>query len=169
MKILISEIPDEGIELKIDEPLEIDAVKLISLVRGELGIKKVGPEVVIEGEITAEAELECGRCLKNFTAGVNVPVNVMYHPVEELNTENKHEIREDALDLGFYFGDEFDVPELLKEQIILNIPMKPLCSETCKGICPKCGIDLNVANCSCKEKDVDPRFNALKKLLAKGA
>jgi uncharacterized protein len=169
MKIVISEIPDEGIDLKIDEKFEIDTVKLTSSVQGNLSIKKVGHEIVVQGDISTGAELQCSRCLKNYVDEMNIPINVIYHPVEELKTEGKHEIKEDELEMGFYSGDEFDPLELLKEQIVLNIPMKPLCSDECKGICPNCGVDLNTTNCSCKERSIDPRFDTLKKLLTKGA
>ncbi len=165
MKITISEIPDEGLDLSLDETLEADVVRLIAPVKGNLSVKKVGPEVVIQGDITAGAELECSRCLKTYTAEINAPVNVIYHPVEELKAEGKYEIREDELDMGFYAGDEFDLLELIKEQIILNIPMKPLCSETCKGICPRCGTDLNMNKCSCNLNEVDSRLEILKELL----
>jgi len=165
MKILISEIPDEGLDLKIDEIFETDVIKLISPVKGNLSIRKVGPEVVIQGDITAIVELECGRCLKDFTTVKNVPVNVIYHPVEELKAEGKHEIKEDELDMGFYVGDAFDLVELLKEQIILNIPMKPLCSETCRGMCPKCGADLNKDRCNCNLNEIDSRLEILKEFL----
>ncbi|MBI4683923.1 MAG: DUF177 domain-containing protein [Nitrospirae bacterium] len=165
MKILISEIPDEGLALTIDETLKTDVINLITPVQGSLSIRKVGPEVVIEGEIKAEAEIECSRCLKVYTAEINATVSVMYHPVKELRAEQKYEVREDELDIGFYAGDEFDVLELVKEQIILNVPMKPLCSETCKGICPKCGADLNMNSCNCNLNEGDSRLKILKEFL----
>ena len=84
MKILISEIPDEGMELTIDEALESDVIKLVSPVKGQLSIRKIMPEVVIQGEIRASAEHECSRCLKNYTSEINAPIIVTYHPAEEL-------------------------------------------------------------------------------------
>ena len=165
MKILISEIPDEGLELTIDETLESDVIKLVSPVKGQLSIRKIMPEVVIQGEITASAELECSRCLKNYTSEISAPITVTYHPAGELKAEGKRQIREDELETGFYFGDELDLTELLKEQILLNVSMKPLCSETCKGICPKCGTDLNVNKCSCSLDKTDSRLEVLKELL----
>jgi len=167
MKILISEIPDEGLDLDIDETIESDAVKLLSPVRGNLSIRKVDSELIIQGDITAKAELECGRCLNAYSVEIEVPVNVIYHPFEEMKTEGKYEVKEDELDMGFYAGDEFDLQGLLKEQIVLNIPMKPLCKETCKGICLKCGADLNVKKCNCDLKTVDSRLEILKELLRK--
>lgn len=165
MKILISEIPDEGLELTIDETLESDVIKLVSPVKGQLRIRKIMPEVVIQGEITASAEFECSRCLKNYTSEISAPIIVTYHPAEGLKAEGKREIREDELETGFYFGDELDLTELLKEQILLNVSMKPLCSETCKGMCPKCGTDLNVNKCSCNLDKTDSRLEVLKELL----
>jgi uncharacterized protein len=67
--------------------------------------------------------------------------------------------------MDFYSGEELNLLDLLTEQIELNLPMKPLCSDLCKGICLRCGADLNAGNCSCTVKDIDPRFEALKKLL----
>lgn len=165
MKILISEIPDEGLDLQFDETIEAEVIRLISPVKGNLSVKKIGPELVIQGEITVKAELECSRCLKSFSNEIKVPVNVMYHPVEELKAEGKYEIKEDELDTGFYAGDELDLLELVKEQVILNAPMKPLCREDCMGICPGCGIDLNVKKCNCNLNEVDSRLEILKGLL----
>ena len=165
MKILISEIPDEGLEVSIDEKVESEIVRLISPVKGNLSIKKAGPEVLIEGDITASLELECSRCLKPFAAEVNAPVNVVYQPVDELEGEGKHEVREEELETSFYRGDELDILELVKEQIVLNAPMKPLCREDCKGICPRCGADLNLTKCDCDTKEVDSRLEILKGLL----
>jgi uncharacterized protein len=95
-------------------------------------------------------------------------INVVYHPVEELRGEEKHEVREDELDMGFYRDDELDIQDLVAEQILLNVPMKPLCSESCRGICPKCGTDMNVNPCRCEQKKTDPRLAVLKKLLEEG-
>ena len=89
----------------------------------------------------------------------------MYHPLEELKGEGKYEIKDDELDMGFYAADEFDLLGLIKEQIVLNVPMKLLCNEECKGICPKCGTDLNINKCNCSLTEVDSRLEILKDLL----
>ena len=95
-----------------------------------------------------------------------MPVNVVYHSVEELKDEaHLNEVKSEELDLDFYSGEELDLLDLIKEQIELNLPMKPLCDDACKGICPKCGTDLNVKSCTCSVKDIDPRFESLKKLI----
>lgn len=165
MKILISEITDEGLDLKIDEQIDTGAVKLTSPAVGTLSVRKVGSELVVEGDIKLSALFECSRCLNEYNAEIAVPVNVIYQPVSEYRVEGKHEVREDELDTGFYAGDEFDVLEMVKEQVLLNIPMKSLCSETCRGLCQVCGKDLNVSACSCSIEKIDPRLEKLKQLL----
>jgi len=168
MKILLTDISDEGLDLAYEEALYLEPVKLRSPARVTLRIDKIGPEVFARGNIMTTIDLQCGRCLRSFVKNMDVNVNVVYHPVEELKGEERHEIRDDELDMGFYQGDELDVRDLVAEQLLLNVPMKPLCSEACKGICPNCGMDLNVGTCSCERKGTDPRLEILRKLLDSG-
>src|SRR4030042_1665746 len=104
-------------------------------------------------------------CLKDFWSELSIPVDVVYHPVEELKGEDKHEIKAEELDMDFYSGEEMDLLTLVSEQVALNLPMKPLCTDLCKGICLKCGTDFNLGSCNCNVKDVDSRLEVLKKLL----
>jgi uncharacterized protein len=163
MKITIPDIPKEGLDIEIQEA--IDAGSVSAPVRGRLRIEKIGPEVMVSGDMTAEVKLLCSRCLKEFYKVLSVPVDVVYHPVEELKGEEHHKVSAEELDMDFYSGEELDLHDLLKEQIVLNITMKPLCNDLCKGICPGCGVDLNVDKCKCDTKNIDPRFAKLKKLL----
>jgi uncharacterized protein len=164
MKLRIPDIPEEGLDLDIAESIDTDIV--FSPVSARLRIDKAGAEVMVTGDLRAEIKLTCSRCLKEFNRNLTVPVNVVYHSIEELKDEaHLNEVRSEELDLDFYSGEEFDILALIKEQIELNLPMKPLCEDACKGICPKCGTDLNVKSCSCSVKDIDPRFESLKKLI----
>jgi len=167
MKIVISEIPNEGLDLEFQETVALDAAT--SPFQAQLKIKKVGTEVVVSGKIVTHAELQCSRCLKDFKSTLSFPFEVVFHPIEQLKEEEKHELNVEELDMGFYSKDELDLLDLVKEQIMLNLPMKPLCDELCKGICLKCGADLNAGDCNCSEKDIDLRLVALRKLLDKGA
>ncbi len=167
MKVLIPQIPEEGLDLELQETTESDTI--VSPISARLRIEKVGTELIVKGNVIADVKLQCSRCLKDFRSVLSVPVDVIYHPVEELKGEDKHEIKSEELDMDFYSGEELDLLDLLTEQIVLNLPMKPLCTDLCKGICLKCGIDLNVGECGCDIKDIDPRLKALRKLLDKGA
>ena len=168
MKIVLSEITDEGLDLDFEETITSSTVQLLSPVRAKLRIEKLGPEVLVRGDVVAGVELQCSRCLSRFPKDIEASVNVVYHPVEELKGEDKHEVKEDELDMGFYKGDELDIEELVAEQIILSVPMKPLCSEACKGLCPRCGADLNAGSCACATNEPDPRLAVLKKFFDKG-
>jgi uncharacterized protein len=89
---------------------------------------------------------------------------VVYHPADEISRHEQHELKSEELDTVFYTGDILETDDLLKDQLILNLPMKPLCSPDCKGLCPGCGADISTSACGCGESDVDPRFEILKKL-----
>jgi len=163
MKILISEIPIEGLDIDLQEAIESETIS--STVKVRLKMEKIDAEVMVRGELSAQVKLQCSRCLKDFFETLSVPVDVVYHPVEELKGEERHEIAADELDMDFYSGEEFDLDGLLEEQIMLNIAMKPLCSDSCKGICSECGADRNFETCKCVVKNADPRLAELKKLL----
>ncbi len=165
MKVLISEIPEKGLDLELRETIENDVI--LSPVVARLRLEKVGNEVVVKGNLRADIKLQCSRCLKEFCSELSVPVDVVYHSVEELKGEDKHEVRVEELNTDFYSGEEMDLLALMEEQIVLNLPMKPLCAELCKGICPKCGTDLNVNSCTCNARVIDSRLEVLKKLLNK--
>ena len=167
MKIQIPDIPEEGLEVDLVEELGIEGISLVSPVKARLSITRVAAEVMVSGDMSVERDNVCSRCLKGFRQVQELPVNVVYHPVEEIGAE-KHELRDDEMDMGFYGGDELDLHDLLREQVMLNAQMKPLCDEACKGLCPKCGTELNTGTCTCEEHGIDPRLEVLKKLLDKG-
>jgi uncharacterized protein len=167
MKVQVSDITDEGLDLEFQEIVKV-SVPLLLPAKVRLRLEKVASEVFAQGEVSTRMELQCSRCLRNFPKDMDMNINVVYHPLEELTGEEKHEVREDELDMGFYRDDELNIQDLVAEQILLNVPMKPLCSESCRGICPKCGADMNVNPCRCEHKETDPRLAVLKKLLEEG-
>jgi uncharacterized protein len=71
------------------------------------------------------------------------------------------------LDVGFYRDDQIDLSAVLSEQVVIDVPMKPVCSEECKGLCPNCGADLNEGECNCKEDKTDPRLAPLAEIKKK--
>ncbi len=166
MKIVIADIPDEGLHLDIKERIDLEGVSLKSPVAAGLEVRKTGKEVVVSGRVTAEVELECGRCLKRFRRDLALPLEVVYHPLEEIGSEG-HELKDDEMDLSFYRGEELDLLDLIKEQLLLGMQMKPLCSEEYKGLCPKCGTDLNTGTCTCEKKEIDPRLEVLRNYFEK--
>lgn len=167
MKIVISEIPDEGIDLELAENITVTEIRITSPVKGFLKITKVKTEVMAQGAIDTNVELQCSRCLKNFILPLKNSISVVYHPVEEIISEEAHALKDDELEIGFYRSSVFDTDDLIREQILLALPMKPLCSSDCKGLCSKCGTDLNLVKCNCETKEIDLRLAVLKQLLDK--
>lgn len=131
-----------------------------------MNIEKAGRDAYrVTGRATTRLELDCGRCLEPFETPVDVTFELRYVPQDENAGEGEREIAEDDLTTAFYREGTLDVIDLLREQFQLALPMKPLCTEACRGLCPDCGTNLNRADCGCKPKWEDPRLAPLKGLL----
>jgi len=118
----------------------------------------------LAGTVQGELELNCSRCLEPFRMPVTAAFDLRYVPRTENTGDEEREVGEDDLTTAFYDEDQIDLSELIAEQLQLALPMKPLCSEDCKGLCPHCGTNLNTGTCHCNQEWVDPRFAALKQL-----
>lgn len=119
-----------------------------------------GRVLEIEGTINVNALLSCGRCLEQFEADFEIPFHEFFKEDMGLN----HQPKDDCI---LFQGDEIDISDLIRETIVLSEPLRTVCSEDCKGLCPRCGINLNTTSCDCERDLPDPRLEALKKLLKK--
>lgn len=165
MKIEVFDIPLEGLNIELKDTPKIDGVTITQPFKAILSLDKKGLEVLVKGIITGEVELECSRCLKDYKMQIKTLIELNYHPIEELNREELVELKRDEMDVDFYREGLIDTDDIIRDQILLNIPMKPLCSEDCKGLCPICGTDLNKFECQCEVKEIDPRMAVLQSLL----
>jgi len=142
--------------------LEEEGARVLTdaVVRG--GATRKGEQVRLRGEIKTEVELLCDRCAAPERAPLAVEFDTSFIPqeVEAVKAENVELAAEDLL-LSSYEGDAVDLDELVREQILLALPSRHLCREDCKGLCVKCGANLNAGACSCVQGEVDPRWAAL--------
>lgn len=138
-----------------------DVFKILTPITVIGSIYNVGEQVFLTCNITTDLEARCGRCLKTFTYPMITKMNV------ELVDEGKVSEDDDTEDIIVYEDKIIDFDEIIKEEILANVPMKVLCDENCKGLCGVCGKDLNVESCQCNSSDdnIDPRLAELKKLL----
>ena len=145
---------------EIDLEEEGASVVADAAVRG--GATRKGEQVRLRGEIKTEVELLCDRCAAPERAPLAVEFDTSFVPqeVEAVKAENVELQAEDLL-LSSYEGDAVDLDELVREQILLALPSRYLCREDCKGLCQKCGANLNDGHCSCEQGEVDPRWAAL--------
>jgi uncharacterized protein len=116
----------------------------------------------VRGHLAGELEMTCSRCLEPFTLRVAPEFDLGYVSRTENVGEGEREVEEDDLTTAFYSDDQIDLEQLIGEQLHLAMPMKPLCTEDCRGLCPQCGTNLNMGTCSCSEQWTDPRLAALK-------
>lgn len=116
------------------------------------------------GTVSTELELTCSRCIEVFQLPIEANFDVRYLPQSE-NSGDEREAEEDDLSDAFYRDEVIDLGQLIDEQFYLALPMKPLCREDCKGLCARCGTNLNVATCDCQVRWEDPRLASLKALM----
>ncbi len=167
MKITVSEIKEQGIDLDFTERLHPkDLLEAVGPVDAHLRIERRNEEVLVNGSIHGRVTLRCSRCLADFEQDLSIDIDLRYHPVGDLEKEEAYEVPKDEINIGFYSDDEIDVTQIVREQLILSLPMKPLCDERCKGLCPVCGADINVETCGCKDEAIDPRLESLKRLFS---
>lgn len=148
----------EEIELEQENVKLIENVKII----GELtkGIVRIETH----GTIRAKAEIECTRCIQPIEKELEIPFKASFIAPEHFTEAKEAELHESDLDVSVYEDDKIDLTELVREQIILNLPEQIFCREDCKGLCAKCGENRNLIDCKCEEKEIDPRWAALKNL-----
>jgi uncharacterized protein len=123
---------------------------------------RAGQELFFHGHISGNVIGHCARCLEEYFFDLGKDFFVVLVPKAELPAEA--ELSGDELDLSFYEGDQVDLSPLVREQIILALPTRPLCREDCKGLCARCGADLNTQPCACPTGSGDPRFAVLRNL-----
>lgn len=164
MIITLDDIPPGGLELKVElgpEAPALAAYKAARPVEGVFTIRRTGSQVLVRGVINGSLRQECSRCLKNYHQDVDEEFSFELRPLSLLGDGEELELTGDDLDVEFFRGDALDLDHLLTEQLSLSLPMKPLCSEDCPGICSNCGKEGKTGSCACDETAVDPRWQAL--------
>ena len=162
MRIRVSDIQEDGLMVDhvtavgsfSDPAWRLDAVSLRVL--------REHVDVLVSGEVLATVPQLCGRCLEPFPADVRAAVDVRLIPRPA--TADNVELAPDDLDVDFYRNDELDLGALVEAETTLALPMKPLCRDDCRGLCPVCGGNRNVVPCTCSERAPEPRLTVLKDL-----
>ena len=173
MKIRVVDIPEEGFLHRIDDTrssinLFDEEVPVLESISGSLFVKvHEAGRVHVKGNVRVVIELTCSRCLKTYSFVVEKSIDEDYYPIEDMPFGERTHLSMEDLDTCYYSHGEIDLESIYMEQIYLAIPMKPLCDEDCKGICPVCGKDLNEGPCGCSRGIPDPRWESLIELKEK--
>lgn len=163
MLIRVSELDEGGVT--VDDTAALASAfsdATWRLDRVHLEVQPDGRDVLVRGEFRATVPQTCGRCLETFPARVSAAVDVRLEPRPARH--DSVELGADDLDVDFYADDEIDLGRVLETETTLALPMKPLCREDCRGLCPVCGANRNATPCGCAAKAPDPRWVALRDL-----
>ncbi len=143
-----------------------DAGKLRKPIHLEAHVRKVRDEITIEGRLSTRVDVVCARCLKAHDEILDEAFEVVYFPQPALlGQDDDVELTPSELDCYYYEGETISLLEVVRDQVLLMIPVKPLCRPDCAGLCPTCGKNLNLGPCECAPQTGDARFAVLEQLL----
>lgn len=148
---------DFGTELKQTGPLAVSGKT--ELLRNTLG------ELRVRGRLSVAVESPCHRCLEDTRIDIAESFDLFYRPTPEAGTQHPEvRIEEGEEELAFYEGDGIRLEDVVREFVLLQVPMHVLCRTDCRGLCPVCGRNRNLESCECSVPKTDDRWSALRKL-----
>lgn len=142
---------DEGGRFQQIEPVRVKALASVA-----------GAEIHIQGGLKTQFQMECDRCVAPVKYPVERDFDLYYRPVSSIAREEEIEIPRDELDIGFYSGEGIELADLVREQLMLALPMKVICRPDCRGLCPVCGTNLNIKTCHCQPPGTESPFASLR-------
>lgn len=144
------ELPLGDERAQIREPLRVNAQATLK-----------GEEVRVRGGIAGTVEAACDRCLAPVPLPLDLSFEARFIPAASYEESQTVELQDEDLDFSVLTDDFIDLDELVREQVLLALPIRLLCRDDCRGLCPTCGGDLNEKPCDCHEEARDPRWDAL--------
>ena len=178
MEILIEQITEEGLVFEFEKSVENFPVLAEMAASGEckfaapigtiLRAQRIGDMVEIDGDIETSVHLPCSRCLQSFQISLKsrFAVTYMRRAADGIEDSEHQEVELSAEDTGivYFQGEKINLKDTIQEQVVLEFPIRALCKQDCKGLCPKCGSDLNQNLCDCDHSSSPGRFDVLKYL-----
>ena len=173
MRINIGSLQDQqGSSLTIERELPGDFLneasqvrKVVSPLQVQIEVTNTGEGFLVTGEFQIKAVLVCSRCLREFTGELSTVVEEEYQRTPPIIEDNDGEDFFPEEEFPLVDGDEIDLTDFIEESMLVSIPMKVVCDESCPGLCPTCGAVLAETSCDCAEPDIDIRLAPLKELL----
>jgi uncharacterized protein len=171
VKVIINNIPDEGLRISLHKDGDWFRNLLPEKEKNDFSIqgidvfcqaKRIRETVFIDGSLDTMVASNCCRCLEVTHLPVNINFRYTFVP-EKNKAKQEDELSSEDLEYGYYEDDVIDLDTLIFEQVMLQIPIKVLCTDACKGLCAHCGTNLNTENCGCHTEHIDERLAALNK------
>jgi uncharacterized protein len=166
----------------VDEPLQIDETILPGALDYTDDLRQTGPlpvkgtadlliehsdigsninDIRLRAAYHGDFEILCARCVEPVALALSGDFDLIFRPEEADANPGEHAITPDETEIGYYEESGLSLEDVVREQVLLSLPGRTLCKEDCKGLCPRCGQNLNLATCSCGDAPADPRWNAL--------
>lgn len=172
LKFRVDDIPPEGLDLDLDIPLDVaashlspqepDGLRLAGPLTGRLQVMPTGRKIIVRGSVQAPLLVECARCLENFEYPAREDIFVVF--TAQAENDDEEELRAEELTQEVFSGEEIELWPIIEEHLVLGLPFKLLCSEDCRGLCLKCGKNLNQDACECEKASGHPGFAGLNKI-----
>lgn len=173
MKLRLDDIAAEAKDIAFVEP-EVEVNRTLAQgpvreyrVEGPIAVTmtyyRAGTDLFFVGRLKADTVANCARCAEDFKEPTDRAFRLVMAP-KSVGMDSDPGLRADDLEFSLYEGDEIDLGPLIREQLLLALPTRPLCREDCRGLCPHCGINLNRGECGCETAQPDPRFAVLRSL-----
>lgn len=148
------QIDFQGVEVEQAGPLHVEGTaELLANTEGEVRIR---------GNFSVRMQAVCDRCLGDASFPLEAKLDLFYRPMSYIARDEEVEIDEGEAEIAFYEGEGIELEDILREQILLLLPMQKVCREDCQGICPICGKNRNETSCQCKIEAIDDRWKALR-------
>jgi uncharacterized protein len=173
MFLTLHELEQRSVRFKVDIPageIEFDGKVAQSSILHAEGTAEVLNhslgEIRLQGSLQVTVDAPCDRCLEPVSLPIRSPFDLVYMPASGAAEGGEDEIDEAAVEVGYYEGNGLQLNDVLREVVLLALPMRLVCEESCKGICHVCGQNRNQRECACQLAAVDDRWSKLKNLRA---
>jgi uncharacterized protein len=148
-------------EYEIEDEFDILGIGTRNLIKGKVNLTRTNRGILVQGVLQTIVPTECSRCLNTFDCPLTIAIEEEYFPIIDVNSGSALEISDEPDSFRIDEHHILDLREVIRQNALLTIPMKPLCRDDCPGICPKCGKDLTKVTCNCEKEEIDPRWAKL--------
>ena len=174
MEFVVSELEREPVEFDLELPpgtigfgdeLEqsgpMAAAGRAEVIHEHRGPKEIVADIRLKGSFSGRVRVPCARCVEPVEIPLAAEFDLIFRPAEADRESGERAISAPETEIGYYQEDSLALEDVLREQVLLSLPVRTLCKPDCKGLCPRCGANRNLKPCSCDEGPSDPRWEAL--------
>ena len=172
MKINVHAVPDAGLELTDDISaeelgLDTDEIEVVGTCHLSVRVRKLAAAFQVASQARVTVAQECARCLEPIERTIEPKFDMIYEEAGAAHARTEEHIRQGDLGITFFSDSEIDLSSEIKQALRLALPLKPLCREDCRGLCPRCGASLNTGECECRERGEEAHSATMGDLLKK--